>query len=49
MLITIATYSFPYEADIAKPRLDSEGIPAFIADEYQAADIEQLRPLRLAV
>jgi len=33
MLTTIASYSFPYEAQIAKARLDSEGIPAFIADE----------------
>ncbi|MDQ2075204.1 DUF2007 domain-containing protein [Marinimicrobium sp. ABcell2] len=34
MLVTISTYSFPYEAHIAKSRLDSEGIPAFIADEH---------------
>ena len=33
MLTTIATYSFPYEAQIAWAKLDSEGIPAFIADE----------------
>ena len=33
MLKTIATYSFPYEAQIARARLDSEGIPAFVADE----------------
>ena len=33
MLATIATYSFPYEAHIAKARLDAEGIPAFVADE----------------
>ncbi len=33
MLTTIATYTFPYEAQIAKAKLDSEGIPAFIADE----------------
>ena len=33
MLTTIATYSFPYEAQIARAKLDSEGIPAFIADE----------------
>jgi hypothetical protein len=33
MLTTIATYSFPYEAQIAKARLDAEGIPAFVADE----------------
>ena len=33
MLTTIATYSFPYEAQISRGRLESEGIPAFIADE----------------
>jgi hypothetical protein len=34
MLTTIASYSFPYEAQIAKAKLDSECIPAFIADEH---------------
>ena len=34
MLTTIARYSMPYEAQIAKVRLDAEGIPAFIADEH---------------
>jgi len=34
MLTTIATYSFPYEGQIAKAKLDSEGIPAYIADEH---------------
>lgn len=34
MLITISRYSFPYEAHIAKSRLDAEGIPAFVADEH---------------
>lgn len=34
MLVTIARYSMPYEAHIAKSRLDSEGIPAFVADEH---------------
>lgn len=33
MLTTIATYTFPYEAQIARAKLDSEGIPAFVADE----------------
>lgn len=33
-LTTIATFSFPYEAQIARARLDSEGIPAFVADEH---------------
>jgi len=34
MLTTIATYSFPYEAQIARAHLDAEGIPAFVADEH---------------
>ncbi|WP_299587071.1 DUF2007 domain-containing protein [uncultured Microbulbifer sp.] len=34
MLVTIARFSFPYEAQIAKVRLESEGIEAFIADEH---------------
>lgn len=34
MLTTIAHYSFPLEAQIAKARLASEGIPGFIADEH---------------
>ncbi len=34
MLVTISRYSMPYEAQIAKSRLDTEGIPAFIADEH---------------
>lgn len=33
MLITIARYTYPYEAQIARALLDSEGIDAFIADE----------------
>jgi hypothetical protein len=33
-MITIATYSFPYEAQIARANLEAEGIPAFIADEH---------------
>jgi hypothetical protein len=34
MLVTISRYSMPYEAHIARARLDSEGIPAFVADEH---------------
>lgn len=34
MLITIASYSFPFEAHIARSRLESEEIPAFVADEH---------------
>jgi hypothetical protein len=33
MLKTVATYSFPYEAQISRAKLDSQGIPAFVADE----------------
>ena len=33
-LVTIASYSFPYEAQIAKANLESEGMTAFIADEH---------------
>jgi hypothetical protein len=34
MLVTIATFSFPHEAHLAKVRLDAFGIPSFIADEH---------------
>jgi hypothetical protein len=34
MLVTIATFSFPHEAYLAKAHLDSVGIPSFVADEY---------------
>jgi hypothetical protein len=37
MLTTVASYSLPYEAQIAWARLDSEGIPAYIAG-VKAAD-----------
>lgn len=30
---TVATFSFPYEAHIARARLQAEGVPAFVADE----------------
>ncbi|WP_438952232.1 hypothetical protein [Porticoccus sp.] len=33
-MITVATYSFPHEAHIAKLKLDAKGIPAFVADEH---------------
>ncbi|GAA0694545.1 DUF2007 domain-containing protein [Marinobacterium maritimum] len=33
MLVTIARYTYPYEAQIARALLDSEGIEAFVADE----------------
>lgn len=34
MLVTIATFSFPHEAHLAKAQLDASGIPSFIADEH---------------
>lgn len=33
-IVTIATYSYPLEAEIAKGKLESEGIWAFVADDY---------------
>ena len=33
-LVTVTTFSFPHEAQIAKAKLTSEGIPAFILDEH---------------
>ena len=34
MLITNSSYSFPHETHIAKAKLDSAGIPEFLADEH---------------
>ena len=34
MLTSVARYSLPYEAHLARARLESEGIPAFVADEH---------------
>lgn len=34
MLVTIASFSFPHEAHLAKAQLDAAGIPGFIADEH---------------
>ena len=34
MLTTLATFDFPYEAQIARSKLDAAGIPAFLADEH---------------
>ena len=33
-LVTIASFSFPYEANLAKASLEAAGIPAFVADEH---------------
>lgn len=33
-MMTITTFSLPIEAQIAWAKLDSEGIPAFVADEH---------------
>ena len=35
-LITIAVYSTPVEAHLAKTKLDSAGIESFITDEYMS-------------
>ena len=34
MLVKVASFSFPFEAQIARARLESEGIPASVADEH---------------
>lgn len=33
-MVTIGSYSKPYEANMVKSQLESAGIPAFVADEY---------------
>ncbi|SMN11222.1 hypothetical protein SPBRAN_1462 [uncultured Candidatus Thioglobus sp.] len=33
-LVTIASFSFAHEAHIARAKLESEGIPAVLADEF---------------
>ena len=33
-LVTICSYSTPYEANMVKSQLEAAGIPAFVADEY---------------
>ncbi len=33
-IVTISTYSYPLEAEIARGKLESEGIWAFVADDY---------------
>lgn len=33
-LITVATYSFPYEAEISRATLESNGIMAFVVDAH---------------
>jgi hypothetical protein len=33
-LETVATYAFGYQAEIARGRLEAEGIRAFLADEF---------------
>lgn len=34
MLATVASFSFPHEAHIARAKLESEGIPVALADEH---------------
>lgn len=33
-MVTVAIFSFPHEAHIARAKLESEGIPAAVADEH---------------
>lgn len=33
-LVTVATFNMPYQAHLAKSRLEAAGIPAFIRDEH---------------
>ena len=33
-MVTIGSYSTPYEANLVKSQLESAGIPVFIADEF---------------
>ncbi len=33
-LVTIGSFSTPYEANLVKSQLEAAGIPAFVADEY---------------
>ncbi|NVJ50746.1 MAG: DUF2007 domain-containing protein [Gammaproteobacteria bacterium] len=34
MLVSIASFSFPHEAHVARALLESEGIPVIVADEH---------------
>lgn len=34
MPLTVAHFDFPYEAQLARARLEAEGIDAWVADEY---------------
>jgi hypothetical protein len=33
-LVTVAVFQTPYEAGLAKAKLEASGIPAFVADEF---------------
>lgn len=33
-MVTVASFTFPIEAQMARAKLESEGIPAFVADEH---------------
>jgi len=33
-LVTVKVFSYPWEAQLAKSRLEAEGMSAFIADEH---------------
>lgn len=34
MLTTVARFDFPYEAQIARAKLEAAGLPAYVADEH---------------
>ena len=43
-LVTIATFPGPVEAEIAKSRLESEGIPSFLGNELASGMMPFLKP-----
>ena len=38
-LLTIARFGTPFQANMAKNRLEAEGIPAFLADEQTVGNL----------
>jgi hypothetical protein len=43
-LVTIERFATPFEASMAKNRLEAEGIPAFLADEQTVGNLWQMGP-----
>ena len=33
-MVTVGSYTYPFEAHVARGRLEAEGIPAYVADEH---------------